>query len=310
MKKWFAAAILLWPCLSGRARAQAPVPTPASTGAPAPAEAAAAGKAATPLGAPLKITEPGVAMVARFPAENPFGSAVDSPAAPPLKPVIPKILMSDEMYVAVRVDAKGKPTSIKRVRDPIPSLSADTLKSLSRWVFDPPKKGGSPVDTWTSLKLDLAMEIDTLKIEQFVMTPVTRESPIPTPIEWPPSAGWLDAQKPALPTDGAVALEQLDLPPTPRKTPWSADSFNRPITVKLLVRVTAAGKIDKVVALQVSDPFLIAYFRKGLPLLVFKPARTGNANVDSWSEVLLSGKIDDSIELKQTVSLRKSLAGS
>ena len=249
-------------------------------------------------------------MVARFPTDNPFGSAVDAPVAPPLKPVIPKVLMSDEMYVAVRVDAKGKPTQIKRVRDPIPSLSPDTLKSLSRWVFDPPKKGGNAVDTWTSLKLDLAMEINTLKLEQLVMTPVTRESPIPTPFEWPPAAAWLEAQKPAPPTDGAVALEQLDAPPAPRKTPWSADSFDRLITVKLLVHVTALGKIDKVVPLQVSDPFLIAYFRKGLPLLVFKPAQIGNASVDSWCEVLLSGKIDDSIELKQTVSLRKSLAGS
>jgi hypothetical protein len=42
---------------------------------------------------------------------------------------------------------------------------------------------------------------------------------------------------------------------------------------------------------------------------VFRPARAGNANVDSWNEVLLTGTIDNSIELKQIVSLRKSLAG-
>lgn len=304
MKKRFAAAILLWPCFAGRAVAQAPVPAP--TAAQAAAETAA-GKPATPLGAPLKITEAGTTLVARIPTDNPFGSAVDSPAMPPIKPVIPKILMTDEMYVAIRVDARGKPTSFKRVRDPIPSISADTQKSLSRWVFDPPKKDGLPVDAWTSVKLDLAMEVDPLKIEQLLLTPVTRESPIPTPFEWPAAAAWLEAQKPAPPSDGAVPLEQLDMPPAPRKTPWSADSLKHPINLKLLVRITAAGKVDRIVPLQVSDPFLIPYLRKGLSLLVFKPARSGNANVDSWNEVLLTGTIDNSIELKQIVSLRKSL---
>lgn len=307
MKNRLAAAILLWPCLFGLAEAQAPAPAP--TGAPASTETAA-GKPSTPLGAPLKITEAGSTLVARFPADNPFGSAVDSPAMPPVKPVIPKILMTDEMYVAIRVDAKGKATSFKRVRDPIPSIAADTQKSLLRWIFDPPRKGGQPVDTWTSVKLDLAMEVDPLKIEVLQLTPVTRESPIPTPFEWPAAAAWLEAQKPAPPSDGSVPLEQLDNPPAPRKTPWSADSLKHPINLKLLVRITAAGKVDRLVPLQVSDPFLIPYLKKGLSLLVFKPARTGNANVDSWNEVLLTGTIDNSIELKQIVSLRKSLAGS
>lgn len=317
MKKRFAAAILLWLGLRGLAAAQSPTPAAAQAPAQAPAPTAAqvsaessAGKPSAPLGAPLKITEGGTSLVARFPTDNPFGAALDSPAMPPVKPLIPKVLMTDEMYVAIRVDAKGKATSFKRVRDPIPSIGADTQKSLLRWVFDPPKKGGQPVDTWTSLKLDLAMEVDPLKIELLQLTPVTRDAPIPTPFEWPAAAAWFDALKPAPPTDGSVALEQLDVPPVPRKTPWSADSLKHAINLKLLVRITAAGKVDRLVPLQVSDPFLIPYLKKGLALLVFKPARAGNANVDSWNEVLLTGTIDASIELKQIVSLRKSLAGS
>jgi hypothetical protein len=300
---------LFWPllCSTGQGQTQAPppVPTPASAAAPD-----AAGHPSAPVGAPLKIVDPGVNLVARFPAENPFGSAPDVPAAPPVKPVIPKLVMTDEMYVAIRVDAKGKPTGFKRVRDPIPSVAADTQKSLARWVFDPPKKGGQPVDTWTSVKIDLAMEIDPFKIEQISMTTVTRESPIPAPFEWAPAAGWLDAQKTSPPTDGTVPLEQLDLPPPPRKTPWSADTLKRPVTVKMLALVNTAGKIDKIVPIQVSDPFLIAYFKKGLSLLVFRPARLGSANVDTWNEITLSGTIDNSIEVKQITSLRKSLAGS
>jgi hypothetical protein len=309
MKKWFVAAILLWPGSYEWAAAQAPAPAPTAAPTASSSSETTPGKAAAPLGAPLKITESGTTLVARFPTDNPFGSAVDSPPMPPVKPVIPKILMTDEMYVAIRVDAKGKTTASKRIRDPIPFLAADTQKSLLRWVFDPPKKGGQPVDTWASAKLELAMEVDPLKIEQLQLTPVTRESPIPTPFEWPAGASWFEAQTSAPPSDGAVPLEQLDGPPTPRKTPWYADSLKHPINLRLLVRITAAGKVDRLVPLQVSDPFLIPYLRKGLALLAFRPARAGNANVDSWNEVLLTGTIDASIELKQIVSLRKSLAG-
>ena len=284
--------------LAGPAGAQAPPSPAASDKATAPPSA---------FDAPRKITDTGIALVARLPSGNPFGSAVDAPPALPVKPVIPKILMTDEMYLSIRVDSKGKPSAFKKARDPFPSLAADVQKSISKWVFDPPKKGGQPVDTWTSVKLDLAMEVDPLKIEQISLTSVTRDTPVPTPYEWQPTAAWLDAQKPAAPTDGAVPVEQLDLPPPPKKNPWNADSYKRPITVKLWVHVTNAGKVDRIVPIQVADPFLIAYLKKGLGTWALRPARAGTANVESWNELTFSGTIDCSIELKQIVSLRKTL---
>lgn len=303
MAKSFVATLALSACLPGLAAAQA--------GAPAvrpPEDKPPAAPAPTPaLGAPLRITDTGTTLVSRLPADNPFGAAVDVPAAVPVKPVLQKILMNDEMYVAMHVDAKGKAVAFRRARDPIPSASADVQKSLSRWTFDPPKKGGQPVDTWTSLRLDLALEIDSMKVEQFGMTHVTRETQIPAPFEWPATAAWLEGVKAAAPTDGAVPLEQLDLPPTPRKYPWSADSLKHPFTVRFWVHISPAGKLDKIVPILVPDPFMIAYMKQALSLWTFKPARTGTASVDSWNDLTISGTVDASIELKQVVSLRKSL---
>ncbi len=302
MAKSFVATIALSACLPGFAAAQ---PSPSAKTEDKPPAAAA-----PLLGAPLQIKDEGAVLVARFPTDNPFGAAVDAAAAAPVKPTIPKVMMTDEMYVAIRVDAKGKATAFRRVRDPIPSVMADTQKSLLRWSFDSPKKGGLPVDTWTSLRLDLSLEIDPLKIEQLAMTPITREMPVATPFEWPASAAWLEGVNATPPSDGSVPLEQLDLPPTPKKYPWSADSLKRPFTAKLWVRVTSSGKLDRIVPIQVTDPFLIAYLKRGLSLWAFRPARVGNANVDSWNELTLSATVDCSIELKQVVSLRKTLAGS
>lgn len=296
----------LW-LLGCLAAAPSAAQTPPSSSSPKASEEKPAASAGAPLGAPLRITDAGVNLAARFPADNPFGAALDAPAAPPIKAAIPKMIMTDELYVAIRVDARGKPTAFKRVRDPIPTIATETQKSLARWVFDPPKKGGMAVDTWTSLRLDLSIEIDPMKIEQIGMTPVTRETPIPTPFEWPAAAAWLEAVKATPPADGAVPLEQLDLPPPPRKNPWSAGSLKHPFTAKLWVRVNAAGKLDKFVPIQVSDPFMVAYLKKALSFWVFRPARAGNANVDSWNELTFSNVIDCSIELKQIVSLRKTL---
>jgi hypothetical protein len=310
MAKSFVAALALSACFSRLAAGQVPSSSAKATEDKPPATPVPAPAAAPSLGAPLRITDNDATLVARFPADNPFGAPVDVAAAAPVKPMIPKITMTDEMYVAIRVDAKGKATAFRRVRDPIPSVAADTQKSILRWSFDSPKKGGLPVDTWTSLRLDLSLEIDPLKIEQLAMTPVTRETPIATPFEWPTPAAWLEAVKATPPADGAVPLEQLDLPPTPKKYPWSADSLKRPFTAKLWVRVTSAGKLDRIVPIRVTDPFLIAYLKRGLSLWTFHPARAGNANVDSWNELTLSGTVDCSIELKQVLSLRKTLAGS
>jgi hypothetical protein len=293
-----ALAMALAAALPGLAGAQAP-PVP-------PAQPPAAAAPAASYGEPQTINDTDSILLARLPAENPFGAALDAPAVLPVKPVIPKVLMSDEMYLAIRIDAKGKPVSFRKPRDPIPSLAADVQKSVSRWTFDPGKKGGQPVETWTVVKLDLSTEVDPLKMEQVSLSPVTRETPIPTPFEWPAAANWVEAQKAIPPSDETVPFDQVDTPPSPRKTHWSADSYERPITVKLWVRVTTAGKVDRIVPIQVPDPFLIGYLKKGLASWTLRPARAGNASVESWNELAFSGEIDCSIELKQIVSLKKS----
>jgi len=95
------------------------------------------------------------------------------------------------------------------VRDPIPSLSADSKKSLDRWLFDPARKNGQPVETWRSFRLDLQIIILSPKIEQMSMTPVTPASPIPVPFEWGSDTGWYESLKVSPPSDGTIPVEQV-----------------------------------------------------------------------------------------------------
>jgi len=155
-----------------------------------------------------------------------------------------------------------------------------------------------------------AIAVRPPKIEQIALTPVTPSTPIPPPMEWGTDAAWYESWKPPPITDGAVPVEALDTLANPKKTPWYADSFKGPFSCRLWVKVSAAGRIEKVLPIQITDPVLIAYFRHELPTLPMRPARAKGQAADSWNELTMSGTASYSIEVKQILNLRKSLGGS
>jgi hypothetical protein len=288
------------------AAGQEPTPVPAPPAAappPAPTAIPAAGAAA-----PLKLTDVPTIRVDRLPSENQFGVSAEAPAALPPKPPFNELRLEAPLFVAVRVDRTGKSTGSRRARDPIPSLAAEEKRSFERWTFEPARKGGQPVDTWATFRLDLTIELKAPKVEQAMLNPVTPTTSIPVPFEWGTDQAWYDALKPpAAAADGTVPVEQLDTLPVPKKTKWDADSFKGPFSVRMWVHVTAAGRADKTIPIQVSDPILIADIRRQIAAWQFRPARVSGQPADSWNELLVTGQIGWSSEIKQIQNLRKSL---
>ena len=281
-------------------------------GALAPAALAAqpvpAATPAAPAAGPLRLSEPPILTISRLPAENPFGAAVEAPAAFPGKPVFTEQALSVPFYAAMHVDRAGKVVESRRVRDPIPSLSADSKKSFDRWTFEPARKAGQPVETWACVRLDLAAEIRPPKIEQFALTPVTPAAPIPAPFEWGSDSAWYEHLPPAAGGGGNVVLvEQVDTLATPRKTKWDADSYKGPFSCRFWTKVNAAGRIERAVPIQISDPILIGYMRQQMSAWQLKPARAAGQNADSWNELVLTGQIAYSTEIKQIGNLRKTI---
>ncbi len=298
--------------------AQAPVAAPAPTAAaptptPEPSPAAPAAESLTlPLPAPIapkpmKIKEAPVVPVAKLPSENPFGATPEAPAAIPAKLPFAEATIAAGLYVSVHVDAAGKVLAVRRERDPIPSLAADLLKSISRWTFSPGRRAGQTVTTWGAYRIDLAVEVRAPKVQQIAFTPVTPSSALPTPFEWPPDAEWVGGRHGSAPTDGSVPLDQVESAPFPQKTPWSADSFKGPFTVKYWVRVDKAGKITRAIPLDVSDPALLTYFRNAMNAWIIRPAQNAGAPVDSWNELTLGGTISYSDEIKQIIALKQAI---
>ena len=312
----------------GQAPPPAPVPTPQSAPAPevapAPAPVAAPAPETAPPVAPvtvpaapapaastaLQIRETPVILVAKLPADNPFGGTAQVPAALPQKLNFVDGAVSVGDYVSVHVDPAGRAMAVRRERDPIPSLSAEELKSLSRWLFSPARKGGQAVETWGAYRIELYIEVRAPKILQMALVSITPSTPIPTPLSWPSDNDWLESRHPSPPTDTTVPIDQVDVAPLPQKTPWSADSFKGPFSVKFWVRVDKSGHIDRAIPLEISDPALLSYFRKSMSTWVMRPAQNDGAPVDSWNELALSGQISFSTDIKQIAALRRPLSDS
>ncbi|HYK41750.1 MAG TPA: hypothetical protein VE007_05115 [Thermoanaerobaculia bacterium] len=279
---------------------------------PPPTPAAAAQPAVTPGAgmAPLRLTDQPAMRIDRLPAENPFGIAAETPAALPLKPAFTEQTVDSSLFAAVRVDKTGHVTASERVRDPIPSLAADSKKSFERWSFEPARKDGRPVDSWASVRVEMTATVRPPKVEQIALKPVLPSSPIPAPLEWAPDQAWYDSAPAGRAPDGTVAIEQADTMAVPKKTKWDADSYKGPFSIRMWIHIDAAGHAGRMIPIQASDPILISYFRKQISTWTLKPATVKGQPVESWAELSMSGTIGWSAEVKQIANLRKTLTGS
>ncbi len=308
----------------GSAPAPGTVPTPPP--APAPSAAPSAGAVSAPVESsappvtPVPAVSPGPASappvrivdapniwVATMPTDNPFGRTVDAPAALPAKLPFTDAKVAVGLFVSVHVDANGKPLAVRRDRDPIPSLAAETMKSIQRWTITPARRAGQPVDTWGAYRLDLAVEIDTPKINQMGMMPITPATALPSPFSWPAETDWLESRRPPAPTDGTVSILEVDSAPIPQKTPWSGDSFKGPFAARYWVQVDKFGRIGRAIPIEISDPVLLAYFRRAMSTWLLKPAQSKGGPVESWNELVLAGQISFDDEIRQISALRRAI---
>lgn len=255
----------------------------------------------------MRIVDPGVVSIARLPAENPFGGTAATPAALPAKLSFNDGAVSSAFFVSAHVDPTGKVVSVRRERDPIPSVSAEALKSFSRWTFSPARRGGQATDTWGAYRVEMYVEIRAPKILQMGFMPITPTTPIPAPLAWGTDNDWLESRRPPALTDGTVPIDQVDTAPLPQKTPWSADSFKGPFSVKFWVHVDRVGHVDRAIPLEASDPILLPYFRKSMSTWVIRPAQGSGGAMESWNELTLGGQISYSSEIKQIAALRRPI---
>jgi hypothetical protein len=242
-----------------------------------------------------------------MPKENPYGAVVEVPAALPAKLPFAEGTAEATLFASVKVDRAGKAGTVRIVRDALPGINRLVQASLGRWTFAPARLGGQPTDAWASLRIDLNVSVDEPKIERQSLTPVAPEDPLAVPIARGRDDEWYDTQPAAVPADGATPVERLESPAVPNKTRWDADVYRGPFSVRFLVHVDAAGRIDRAIPLEASDPGLLPYFRRTMAGWALRPARVAGAPAATWNDLALAGQIRYEPAIKQIQTLRKTL---
>ncbi len=297
------------PAVSAPPVEAAPAPVPAEV--PVPAGSAVdvplPGAPPPPALPAARIVDPPAISISKLPTENPFGLPFDTPATLPTKLPFTDAALTSGFFVSVRVDPTGHAISVRRDRDPIPSLAGESMRSIQRWTITPARRGGQAVETWGPYRLELAVEIDAPKVLQSTLTPVTPQTPLPAPFAWPSETDWLESRKPGPTPEGTVSILEVDTAPVPTKTPWSADSFKGPFSVKYWIKVDKNGRVERAIPLEVSDPVLLAYFRRAISGWVLRPAQSKGVPVESWNELTMSGTISFDAEVKQISALRRAI---
>ena len=97
---------------------------------------------------------------------------------------------------------------------------------MPRWRFSPAKKGGQPAPTWVTYGIELAVSLEKAVFTAFTLEPVRKDDPLVATL--PDTAGdaWMARYPREIdPKDAAlVSIEDVDVLPSPEKTPWSLDA--------------------------------------------------------------------------------------
>jgi len=272
---------------ASRARAQAPVPRPVEA-----------------LPDPVRITLAEVAYV------HPLFRAVDE--APKLleRTNPPDLDTRQPLVFSVHLLETGRAAEAVPVEPPLRGLAAPLPAVVPRWRFSPAKKGGQPVPTWATYSVDLAISLEKAVFSAFTLEALRKDDPLVQTIRDTSGDAWmaryprdLDPKDPA-----AVSIEDVDVLPSPEKTPWSFDSARLKARTTALVEVTEQGTVSRFLPTGETEPLLGLWLKALASKWRFTPALSGGRPVSCW--MTLDASLDytiDSAKKKSERVLKKNL---
>jgi hypothetical protein len=244
---------------------------------------------------------------------NPLFRAADTPARSLDHPNPEDLEMRTTLFVAVHLDETGKVTEAIPVEPPVAALGAAATAVAPRWRFTPAKKGGASVATWATYGIDLLVELEKGVFGSFTLTPVANDAPLPRLVPEAPGDGWITRYpKEPGPADGTVSIEDVDVLPSPEKTPWSFDSVRARSRVRALVEVGPNGVVTRIAPIgETVEPLLVAWLRRSAGRWHVTPAVAGGKPVSSWMALDASLEYTvSSAKEKGKRSVKKNLRGT
>jgi hypothetical protein len=215
-----------------------------------------------------------VPMVTLDPA-NPFATPVDSPPQLLGGTAPRKLTVSGRATVAAYVDTKGECRGVVPIDLPFPGLTSVLVNELREARFEPARSGSAPKPSWAVIAITM-----TGKVKESVVVDQAFELPDPSYPEEPkhpprmsPSGNL--ANLPATPSD------QLSAPATPRRLNIKVPGRDADVVLEALVHITAEGRCDQFVPLDV-DPGFHGWLSAYLATWRVEPAMRHGSAVDCW----------------------------
>ena len=243
----------------------------------------------------LQVDVPLAVPVVELDAVNPFATTVDEPPRLLTSAAPRKVDVSGAALVAAYVDAKGECPGAVPLELPFPGLTSRLVEELAGSRFEPARVGSTAAPSWAVLEVVMAGRVkESEPAPPQLELPDPTRPPTPDPLPWVSPPGNLLR----LPATSAAELTALA---TPRRIKVSAPGGDAEAAVSALVHVTAAGRCDRFVALELPGglgQWLSAY----LATWRLEPARRGGAPVDAW--VIYTGRVLLQLSSLQSVSAR------
>ena len=272
---------------AGLARAQAPAPRPVEV-----------------LPDAMRLTPAEVAYV------HPLFRSVDEAPKLAERTNPPDLETHQPLVLAVHLLETGRAAEAVPIEPPLKNLAAPLAALVPRWRFAPAKKGGQPVPTWATYSLDLAISLEKAVFVAFTLEALRKDDPLVPTIRDTSGDVWM-ARYPhdVEPKDpAAVSIEDVDVLPSPEKTPWSFDAARTRVRTTALVEVSEQGAVTRFLPTGETEPLLGIWLKQVASKWRFTPALSGNRPVSCW--MTLDATLDytlDSAKKKGERVVKKNL---
>jgi len=206
---------------------------------------------------------------------NPFAIAVD--ASPRLLSSTPprKLEVAGTAQIAAYVDTKGNCLGGVPLALPFPGMTTTILEEIKDVRFDPAKKADKPVGSWVVLEISMDGKIkeSTVGAPTFELPdPAAPPEPAP-PLRVVPSGRLIRA-----PYEPQASVTTFA---SPRRLKVKASPQDADIAVRALVHITASGRCDRFVPLNL-EPGLHRWLSAYLATWRLDPAQRDGMPHEAW----------------------------
>ena len=188
------------------------------------------------------------------------------------------------LVLTVHLLETGRVDEAIPVEPPLKALGTPIPGLIPRWRFSPAKKGGLPVQTWVTYGIELALSLEKAVFTGFTLEALRKTDPLVATVPDTTGDAWMSRYGRDIdPKDlVAISIEDVEVLPSPEKTPWKFDASRQRARATALVEVSELGAVTRFLPTGETEPLLGFWLKQLASKWRFTPAQAGGRAVSCW----------------------------